>query len=380
MKHIVVQLKVIYAHEGESVYDRFFLDHLSEQFETFFLTFNRNPNAILNYKRTIIMPDFGKPFRIREGVRALISVPIRVLIFRDYLHKLKPDILVGNWIWRYGLYSALSGFRPFILFVWGSDVLIIPNYSILLRGLASYVLRKADLTLVDSDIQLEACIKLGVDREKIFKVPWFDVNDVTAISKRYPDKHKIRKALGVGSREFVIICTRRHEKVYDVETLVKAAPKILSKIKNTRFLLVGAGKLTNKLQRLVKEMSLEKHFIFLGQQPRENVIKYLMASDVYVSTSLSDGTSASLLEAMSCKIMPVVTSIPGNKEWIIDGENGLLFPPMDFELLADAVIKALTSKDYRDKIAEKAYSVVVSRADWTKNSEHLEKAFLSLKK
>jgi len=376
----MVQLKVIYAHEGESVYDRFFLDHLSKRFETFFLTFNRNPFAVAGYPQILIMPDFGKPFPIHEGVRAILSMPIRVFILRKYLHVLQPDILIGNWVWRYGLYSALSGFKPFILFVWGSDVVVIPKFSIFLRGLASYVLRKADLVLVDSDIQFEACIKLGAKREKVFKVPWFDVHEVADIAKRFSHKHEVRKELGIDSREFIIVCTRRHEKIYDIETLVKAAPLILSRIKNARFLLVGGGKLTNSLKMLVKEMKLETHFIFLGQQPRENVIKCLMVSDVYVSTSLSDGTSASLLEAMSCKIMPIVTSISGNREWIIDGENGLLFPPKNFELLADAVIKALASKGYRNRIAEKAYSVVISRADWTKNSANLEKAFLGLKK
>jgi glycosyltransferase involved in cell wall biosynthesis len=379
-RHIVIQLKVVYAHEGESVYDRFFLTRLSKIFDTVFLTFNRNPIAVADYEKTVMMPDFGRPLPVREGIRAILSIPMRVPILRSYLNRLHPDILIGNWIWRYGLYSALSGFKPFILFIWGSDAVIIPKISILLRGIASYVIKKADLTLVDSDIQFEACLKLGAKREQVLKLPWFDVNEVTAIAKNFGDKRKIRKELGIGDKDFVIICTRRHEKIYDVETLVRAAPSILSKIKNARFLLVGGGKLTGSLKKLVRELKLDKRFIFLGQQQRENVVKYLKASDVYVSTSLSDGTSAALLEAMSCKIIPVVTSISGNREWITDGENGLLFPTKNSELLAGAVIKTLTSKDLSDQMAENAFGTVVSRADWTKNSGFLEEAIISLKK
>ena len=51
---------------------------------------------------------------------------------------------------------------------------------------------------------------------------------------------------------------------------------------------------------------------------------YLNAADIYVSTSLSDGTSLSLLEAMACSLPVVVTDIPANKEWITDGHNGFL--------------------------------------------------------
>jgi len=371
----VIQLRLAYAHDGESVYDRFFLDRFSKKFETFFLTFNKKPIMVANCARTIIMPDLGSPLPIREGIRALLSTPTRVLILKKYLRELKPDILIGNWIWRYGLYCALSGFKPFILFVWGSDILIIPKYSIFLHGLASYVLRKADLILVDSDIQFEACLKLGAKKEKIFKVPWFDVHEVTEIAKKYGARRRIRKELGISDGAFVIICTRRHEKVYDLETLVKAAPRIISRIKNARFILIGGGKLTIRLKALVKKMGLEEHFTFLGQQSRENVIKYLLASDVYVSPSLSDGTSASLLEAMSCKVMPIVTSIPGNREWIINGDSGLLFPPSNHEALADAVVKASLNKNGRQKIVKKAYSVVVSRANWDENFKLFEDSF-----
>jgi glycosyltransferase involved in cell wall biosynthesis len=50
----------------------------------------------------------------------------------------------------------------------------------------------------------------------------------------------------------------------------------------------------------------------------------LSQTDIYVSTSLYDGTSVSLLEAMGSGAFPIVTDIPSNREWISPGQNGFL--------------------------------------------------------
>jgi len=50
-------------------------------------------------------------------------------------------------------------------------------------------------------------------------------------------------------------------------------------------------------------------------------LRKLKVAKIYVSTSFSHGSSASLLEAMACKLPPVVTAIPGNQEWISKNEK-----------------------------------------------------------
>src|SRR5262249_53404117 len=59
--------------------------------------------------------------------------------------------------------------------------------------------------------------------------------------------------------------------------------------------------------------------------------------EVYVSSSTSDSTSQSLLEAMAAGLVPIVTSIEGNRGWVVHRGSGLLVPPGDPLALASAI-------------------------------------------
>lgn len=99
--------------------------------------------------------------------------------------------------------------------------------------------------------------------------------------------------------------------------------------------------------------------------------RYLNASDVYVSTSLSDGTPSSLLEAITCKLPPVVNAIPGNEEWIIDGKDGVLFPCKNSVSLAHKLLFLISNERLRRKLGDEAFNTVKCKVNWYKSSEKL---------
>ena len=109
---------------------------------------------------------------------------------------------------------------------------------------------------------------------------------------------------------------------------------------------------------------------------------YLHASDVYVSTSLSDGTSASLLEAMTLKVPPVVTEIQGNKEWITDAQNGYLVPVNDVRSLSEKIILLIRDKEMRKALGENARATVEEKANWRTSTQAFDSLIkrLTLKK
>jgi len=74
------------------------------------------------------------------------------------------------------------------------------------------------------------------------------------------------------------------------------------------------------------------------EDSREKLLRYLYAADLYVSSSHSDGTSVSLLEAMAGGLSAVLTDVPSNLEWITNGENGEVVPRSDHDALARAIL------------------------------------------
>jgi glycosyltransferase involved in cell wall biosynthesis len=113
------------------------------------------------------------------------------------------------------------------------------------------------------------------------------------------------------------------------------------------------------------------HVKFVGTVPHDKVVDYLSAADIYVSTSFSDGTSASLLEAMACSLTPLVTEIPGNKEWIENEVNGLLVPVADSKILAEKILLLATDRELRTKLQVNANVTIKRKVNWTRNIEKL---------
>jgi len=362
--------KIAYAHDGTSVYDPLFLEYLARDNIVYFLTFNHDPQFVPD---KIEVTKIHEPFHassveieLIEGLRMYIFFLLRSLLLWVYLKRLKPDVLLGCMATKYGFYSALSRFKPFILIIWGSDVLIAPKRFFFFRFMAKFALKKANAVILDSEVQKNAVIKLGCASGKILKFPWFDLEQVRVTRSNI----EIRRNLGWQNNP-IVLCSRRHDPICGVQYVIEAIPYVVQAKPEARFLILGYGKLTQKFMRRVQELGVGEYVKFLGNVTREEVITYLNAANIYVSGSLSDGTSASLLEAMALEIPPVVTNIPGNREWIEDGWNGYLVPVKDSQQLAEKIILLLKDEDLRQQTGKRAFETVRAKVDWHENSTAL---------
>lgn len=361
-------LKIAYAHDGTSIYDTLFLEELIKKHRVYLLTFNHRtvsvPKQVLTLQIHEPLDTLTRSIDLFEGLRMYLSFLLRAVLFKLALLRVKPQLVIGCLTMKYGFYSTLARFRPTILIVWGSDVLIGPKRSIFFRFLAKYSLSKADAVIVDSEVQKHAALQLGCSPEKIFKFPWFDLTKVRVNTGR----NQIRRRLGWQDNT-VIISARNHEPIYGVEHLLEAIPYIVKEAPKTRFLIVGKGSLTEKLKQRVDELKIKNYVEFTGSIQHQNLLDYVNAADINVSTSFSDGTSASLLEAMTLQIPSVVTDIPGNREWVIDNWSGLFVPvakPVD---LAEKIISLVKDKEKRQRFGENARKTVEKRVDWSKTSQ-----------
>src|SRR5262249_18912344 len=117
---------------------------------------------------------------------------------------------------------------------------------------------------------------------------------------------------------------------------------------------------------------------FVGWVSDAGMLTALHSASCYVSASLSDGTSSSLLEAMACGLYPILSDIPANREWVVDGENGMLFPPGDHSALARCLERAISERPWMSSAREMNRRLVEERANVDVNMQTLSDLLRSL--
>lgn len=150
--------------------------------------------------------------------------------------------------------------------------------------------------------------------------------------------------------------------------------------------MLGNGSLAKDLKQRLLDAGLfpsptgqnsakDARVIFPGQVGFSNLPESYRSSDLYISASHSDGTSISLLEAMACGIPVLVSDIPGNREWVVSGENGWLFNQRDPSALASAILEAYTDRNRLIEMGINARNSVEGRADWKINFQKMLQAY-----
>ncbi len=155
-----------------------------------------------------------------------------------------------------------------------------------------------------------------------------------------------------------------------VEFLIYAAPLILEKCPDVRFLVVGDGAMKNKLLEITSEFGLLDKFIFTGRVPYESVPLYINAADVCVAPFIKGrnakiGLSAlKTYEYLACGKPIVASSIPGVKDLIEFSGGGISVSPENPEELANAVVELILNENTRTLMGERGRKYVVENHSW----------------
>lgn len=145
--------------------------------------------------------------------------------------------------------------------------------------------------------------------------------------------------------EIIIGVTARLEFVKGVEYFIRAAGELIRRkpAQKIKFLVVGDGKLKNKLEKLAQSEGLDNKIIFAGFQ--NDVCKYMAAMDIYIQPSLNEAMGRTIIQAQYMKLPVIASKVCGIVDIIADGKNGFLVPPKDFKALADAAEVLIKDND-----------------------------------
>jgi glycosyltransferase involved in cell wall biosynthesis len=259
-------------------------------------------------------------------------------------------VLFAVYLTSAGTLACLSGHPRVALSAHGSDV----NDQIgsrVWRAVFRWQFRRARLVHVVSDLMARALQeRAGLDARK------------TVVAAVGTDPRLFAFVAPAARPKGRIVCTRAHDPLYRQDTVVRALRRLRDRDVPCH-LTFGHAKGAEHTRALVEELGVADCVTFLPGYRRAELPALLAGATVYVSASRSDGTSVSLLEALSTGLFPVVSDIPANRPWVEHGRNGFLFPVGDEAALADRLAEALARPDLRAAAAPISRELVVRNGD-----------------
>lgn len=275
-----------------------------------------------------------------EGVEQKVLAPVRRSTdwllragqARRYVQALAPDIVHAHYTTSYGYLGARCGRHPLVMTAWGSDLLVTPHQSALMRWLTGWTLRRADLITGDSESLLDAArsygpacpvqeIHWGVDLARFAPAPW------------------------AGKAGLQIVSLRSWEPNYNIDAIVEAVATLVAQQPeaDVQLHLLGGGSMEGALRTLVAARGLQDRVVFHGRLDDAGMARVLAQCKISVSVPTSDATSVSVLESMACGLTVVASDLDANHAWL---DASLLVPPRDAAALARC-LEALAADDAR---------------------------------
>jgi glycosyltransferase involved in cell wall biosynthesis len=153
------------------------------------------------------------------------------------------------------------------------------------------------------------------------------------------DLRQLRERWGIGDSDRVLGTISRLDPIKNQRLMLEAFRDVRRRCDNVKLIIVGDGPLRQELEEIARNLGIYDDVIFTGFQVEP--YSYIKLIDIFLLSSLSEGTSMTLLEAMSFSKPCVATDVGGNPEIVLDGETGFVTPDRDTKRFSDGIIKLL---------------------------------------
>ncbi len=260
-----------------------------------------------------------------------------VSIFKNYLKlkqiilKMQPDVIHIHQINRLAYFVAKIAVKNHIHCLstsWGSDVLIIPQQNSFFRFLVKKTLQRSRFVTADS------------------------VNMINEMQKLVPSNDKyIHLQYGIdliepSEKEKIIYSNRLHHPLYRIDKIIDYFAEVSTELPQWKLVIAATGSETEKLKEQVVQAGLSEQVKFVGWVEKDDNFAWYKKATIYISIPQSDGTSVSLLEAMSAGCIPIVPNLKVSKEWIQNSENGVIENGVDNPIRVAMKLNAEKCKEF----------------------------------
>jgi glycosyltransferase involved in cell wall biosynthesis len=300
--------------------------------------------------------------------RTLPGTTAHVWWLRGLLHRLRPDLVHGHWLPGFAFFAAVAGAKPLVAMAWGSDVFRARRVQ---TAASRVTLRRASLTMADSEALLEAVVALGADPAECMLVNWGV--DLAAFRPASADeKRALRAELGLGGGS-VVLSPRSLMPVYNPATILDAWARLAAE--------------RDDVQLIVKHMSIQRDALgavpyadrvhVVGHVDYERMPDYYRVADACVSIASSDSAPRSVFEAMACGAPCVLSDLPWVHEQI-GNEREALIVPIEADAVAAALGRLLADAGLSAGVAARARDFVEREHDQEVHMDRLADTYRSL--
>ena len=286
---------------------------------------------------------------------------------KNKIKKFRPDIIHAHSTSSYGLLGALSGFHPFALSVWGTDIYNFPQKSDLLKRVVLYNLKESDMLFSTSKVMAEETKKYT--NKKVNVIP-FGIDTETFKPKETKNYFS--------ENDIVIGTVKSVEKKYGTEYLVTAFKKVKENHPDLplKLLIVGGGSMINNIKTLVAKLGIESDVQLTGFVSYDKIPDYHRMLDIYVAVSTDDSESfgVAILEASACENPVIVSNVGGLPEVVDNNITGFIIAKSNVEALVEK-IELLLDDDLRKKLGQAGRTRVKNFFNWDENVIHMIKNY-----
>lgn len=213
-----------------------------------------------------------------------------------------------------------------------------------------YMAKKCDLLITINKEDYALAQEKFSKRTKVAHIHGVGVDEKRYHPATPEEQLAMRKAEGLSSEDFVILCTGELNENKNQKTLISAAAQLKDKIPNLKVLLAGNGPKEQELRGQIQAEGLEGIVKLLGY--RTDLEKVVPAVDLVVSCSKREGMPLNIIEAMLCKKPVAASHNRGHDELVREGETGFLFDAGDADCLAALLLRLAEEPELRKTLGE----------------------------
>ena len=260
------------------------------------------------------------------------------------------------------------------------------NLDIKLAGLAGKmagipVISRQGLALISNKFKYKILVKYFTDsivtntlsiKQQYESYPWFPKNHIRVIYNGVdihpllfpaPIIQQLRKDYHIEPDEKIILSCGRLNYQKGFSFLIKTALLAANSQKKWKFIILGEGSMRKKLENQIRKHRLS-NVILAGHQ--EETDKFYQMADIFVLTSLFEGTPNVVLEAMAHHLPVIATEVNGVKEIIESGKNGYSIPSQNAQAVYTQLEEILPNTERLHQLQEAGYETVKTKFSWEK--------------